>query len=67
MNRNVAKSHQLFLEKMKQNLKNRNVALKITLVDNSKKKRVLQELVICTMKFFWEPIKDELPFFSLLG
>lgn len=37
MNRNVAKSHQLFLEKMKQNLKNRNVALKITLVDNSKK------------------------------
>lgn len=59
---NIAKSHQLFLEKLEQNLKNRNVDVKIALVDNTEKTSIVGASYLYN-EVFWERIKDELPFF----
>ncbi|MBZ4037479.1 ROK family protein [Flavobacterium sp. 17A] len=59
---NIAKSHRLFLSKLKDNLKNNNLDLAISIVENTEQTSILGSSYLYN-EVFWERIKTELPYF----
>jgi glucokinase len=59
---NIAKSYRLFLPKLKENLKNNNIDLSISIIENTEETSVLGASYLFN-EAFWEKIKTELPSF----
>jgi len=59
---NIAKSQQLFLSKVKANLKSKNIDLPISIIENTEKTSILGSSYLYN-ESFWEQIKTELPNF----
>ncbi|MBB4802363.1 glucokinase [Flavobacterium nitrogenifigens] len=59
---NIAKSHRLFLPKVKENLKAKNIDLAISIVENTEHTSILGSSYLYN-EVFWERIKAELPYF----
>lgn len=59
---NIAKCHQLFLSKVLENLKNKNIQLSISILENTEKTSILGSSYLFD-EVFWERIKEELPYF----
>ncbi|WJS94083.1 ROK family protein [Flavobacterium johnsoniae] len=59
---NIAKSHRLFLPKVQENLKNKNIELNISIVENTEQTSILGSSYLYN-EVFWERIKTELPYF----
>lgn len=59
---NIAKSHRLFLPKVKENLKAKNINLAISIVENTEHTSILGSSYLYN-EVFWERIKAELPYF----
>jgi glucokinase len=59
---NIAKSYRLFLPKLKENLKNNNIDIAISIIENTEETSVLGSSYLFN-EVFWEKIKAELPAF----
>lgn len=59
---NIAKSYRLFLPKLKENLKNNNIDISISIIENTEETSVLGSSYLFN-EVFWEKIKAELPTF----
>jgi len=59
---NIAKSHRLFLPKVQENFKNKNIELNISIVENTEQTSILGSSYLYN-EVFWERIKTELPYF----
>ena len=59
---NIAKSYRLFLPKLKENLKNNNIDIAISIIENTEETSVLGSSYLFN-EVFWEKIKAELPTF----
>lgn len=59
---NIAKSHQLFLSKVQENFKSKNIEVAICLVENTEQTSILGSSYLYN-ETFWERIKTELPNF----
>lgn len=59
---NIAKSHRLFLAKVLENLRDRNISLAITILENTEQTSILGSSYLFN-EVFWERIKEELPYF----
>ena len=59
---NIAKSYHLFLPKLKENLKNNNIDIAISIIENTEETSVLGSSYLFN-EIFWEKIKAELPAF----
>lgn len=59
---NIAKSYHLFLPKLKENLKNNNIDIAISIIENTEETSVLGSSYLFN-EVFWEKIKAELPAF----
>lgn len=59
---NIAKSYRLFLPKLKENFKNNNINLSISIIENTEETSVLGSSYLFN-EIFWEKIKAELPSF----
>lgn len=59
---NIAKCHERFLTKIEQNLKSRNISLKIAILDNTEQTSILGSSYLYN-EVFWDRIKYELPNF----
>jgi glucokinase len=59
---NIAKSYRLFLPKLKENFKNNNINLSISIIENTEETSVLGSSYLFN-EVFWEKIKTELPTF----
>ncbi|WET02197.1 ROK family protein [Flavobacterium sp. YJ01] len=59
---NIAKSHRLFLTKVQENLKKKNIELNISIVENTEQTSILGSSYLYN-EVFWERIKTELPYF----
>jgi len=59
---NIAKSHRLFLSKVQENLNQKNIDLKIAIVENTEQTSILGSSYLYN-EVFWERIKTELPYF----
>ncbi|UUF12960.1 MULTISPECIES: ROK family protein [Flavobacterium] len=59
---NIAKSHRLFLAPFEESLKNRNIELAVSIVDNTEQTSILGSSYLFN-ESFWEKIKEELPLF----
>lgn len=59
---NIAKSHSLFLAQLQENLKNSNVRLSISIIDNTEETSVVGSSYLFD-ELFWGKIKEELPSF----
>lgn len=59
---NIAKSYRLFLPKLKENFKNNDINLSISIIENTEETSVLGSSYLFN-EVFWEKIKEELPSF----
>ncbi|GGE95973.1 ROK family protein [Flavobacterium limi] len=59
---NIAKSYRLFLPKLKENFKNNNIDISVSIVENTEETSVLGSSYLFN-EVFWEKIKAELPSF----
>ncbi len=59
---NIAKSNRLFLSKFQQNLKDKNIELSISIIENTEQTSILGASYLYN-EVFWERIKAELPYF----
>lgn len=59
---NIAKSHRLFLPKLKENFKNNNIDLAISIIENTEETSIIGSSYLFN-EVFWEKIKAELPAF----
>ena len=59
---NIAKSYRLFLPKLKENFKNNDINLSISIIENTEETSVLGSSYLFN-EVFWEKIKAELPSF----
>lgn len=59
---NIAKSHRLFLSKLQENLKSKNIDLAISIVENTEQTSILGSSYLYN-EVFWQRIKTELPYF----
>lgn len=59
---NIAKSHRLFLSKVQQNLKSKNINIAISTIENTEKTSILGSSYLYN-ESFWEQIKTALPNF----
>nr|WP_294922463.1 ROK family protein [uncultured Flavobacterium sp.] len=59
---NIAKSYRLFLPKLQENFKNKNIDLSISIIENTEETSVLGSSYLFN-EVFWEKIKAELPSF----
>ncbi|HEU4790747.1 MAG TPA: ROK family protein [Flavobacterium sp.] len=59
---NIAKSNRLFLSKIQQNLKSKNVDLSISIIENTEQMSILGSSYLYN-EVFWDRIKAELPYF----
>ena len=59
---NIAKSNRLFLYKIQQNLKNKNIDLSISIIENTEQMSILGSSYLYN-EVFWDRIKAELPYF----
>lgn len=59
---NIAKSHPLFLSKVKENFKNKEINLSISIIENTEETSILGSSYLFD-EVFWERIKTELPIF----
>ncbi|KFF06399.1 ROK family protein [Flavobacterium reichenbachii] len=59
---NIAKSNHLFLSKLQQNLKNKNIDISISIIENTEQTSILGSSYLYN-ESFWERIKAELPYF----
>ena len=59
---NIARCHQLFLPKITQNLKIKNVNLPIIIIENTEETSIIGSTYLFN-EVFWERIKEELPYF----
>lgn len=59
---NIAKSQHLFLSHLEENLKNKNIQINISIIDNTEETSILGSSYLFN-ESFWEKIKEELPYF----
>lgn len=59
---NIAKSYRLFLPKLKENFKNNNIDIAVSIIENTEETSVLGSSYLFN-EVFWEKIKAELPSF----
>lgn len=59
---NIARCHQLFLPKITQNLKIKNVNLPIIIIENTEETSIIGSTYLFN-EVFWKKIKEELPYF----
>lgn len=59
---NIAKSHHLFLAELQTNLKNKDIVLPISIIENTEETSILGSGYLFNEEF-WEKIKEELPCF----
>lgn len=59
---NIAKSYRLFLPKLQENFKNKNINLSVSIIENTEETSVLGSSYLFN-EVFWEKIKAELPSF----
>lgn len=59
---NIAKSNRLFLSKIQQNLKSKNIDLSISIIENTEQMSILGSSYLYN-EVFWDRIKAELPYF----
>ena len=59
---NIAKSHHLFLSKVQENLKRKNIDLSISIIEKTEETSILGSSYLFN-EVFWERIKAELPYF----
>lgn len=59
---NIAKSHRLFLSKLQENFKSKNINATISIVENTEQISILGSSYLYD-EIFWEQIKTELPYF----
>lgn len=59
---NIAKSNHLFLHKLEENFKKKNISLPISIIENTEETSILGSSYLFN-EVFWEKIKKELPYF----
>lgn len=59
---NIAKSNRLFLSKVQENLKSKNIEIQISIIENTEQTSILGSSYLYN-EVFWERIKAELPYF----
>jgi glucokinase len=59
---NIAKSQHLFLTGLEENLRNKNIKISVSIIDNTEETSILGSSYLFN-ESFWEKIKEELPYF----
>jgi glucokinase len=59
---NIAKSHRLFLAKLQENLRNKNIEIRIVIAENTEHTSILGSSYLYN-EIFWDRIKAQLPYF----
>jgi glucokinase len=59
---NIAKANSLFLTKLEENLKKKNINLSLCIIENTEEISIVGSSYLFN-EVFWEKIKEELPYF----